>query len=93
MPIYTYKCVVCGQRWEQFNHVSDCYDGECCDTKAQKILDKKSMGKMTLQVYNYWCHGSGTRITGPEQRRRIMKEKGLEEYDGKCGQADYEVDI
>lgn len=76
MPIYEYKCHQCGNQYEEFHQVENRDLSICCGQKAQRIISK-SQGKPV--VYNYYSENADAIFTGPRQKARILKEKGLSE--------------
>jgi putative FmdB family regulatory protein len=76
MPVYDYHCPDCNLTWETYNRV-DCRDNEVC------VCGKKAERKLQFiskpVVYDYYSENLGAQVTGPRQRKRLMKMKNLEE--------------
>lgn len=75
MPLYTYKH--CDKIWETSRLIKDRDNVHCqlCGQKADKLVDE-----IRRPIFmEYFDEGLGTQVTGPKQRQRIMKSKGLEE--------------
>lgn len=73
-PIYQYQCVTCGEKFEEFRHIEDRGNAEHCGEKAKLLIS--STGRPV--VYEYFSENLGSYVTGPAQRARLMKEKGVE---------------
>lgn len=75
MPMYDYECKECNKDWINFHVVDERGDEKCpcCKGEAIRLI---SSGPKPV-VYNYYCDGIGAQITGPEQRAKLMKKKGL----------------
>ena len=80
MPRYDYKCNACGHEFEvvMSSKLLDKFKISCekclCDTKR---LISKTQGKpLVLDTYN---ESADAHFTGPAQRARVLKEKGLVE--------------
>lgn len=74
MPIYCYEC--CGQKWESYHKVDDRKNEFCseCDELAEQV-----MAPTQRPIINeYYSENLGAQVTGPKQRERLMKAKGLE---------------
>ncbi len=75
MPLYTYRH--CDKIWETSRRVDDRDNVNCktCGEKAVKLVDE-----IRRPIFmEYFDEGLGAKVTGPQQRKRLMKEKGLEE--------------
>ena len=76
MPIYEYKCEFCGKTWEDFRKISERYKSDCiCGQKATLKIGNISRPV----ILEYYSENLCTRITGPKQKRDIMRQKGVEE--------------
>jgi len=75
MPAYDYACLTCKREWEAIHTIPDMYNEMCCDEKAKVLISLKS----NPVTYNYFSENLDAWVTGPAQRKRLMKEKHLEE--------------
>lgn len=76
MPLYNYHCENCGLDLEKFNTVENREYMACnCGYPMTKIMSAISK-PIILEYYN---EGLGAVVTGPRQRQRLMKAKGLTE--------------
>ena len=77
MPLYDYECLVCENQWEAFNTIANRHDEVCeCGTVAKMNI---SATRTKPQILGYFSENLNAHITGPAQRHRIMREKGMEE--------------
>jgi putative FmdB family regulatory protein len=78
MPIYEYRCY-CGDRKEVHLRLSELDDVkvicDCGDT-MYRIISKV---QARPQVVEYYSENADAHFTGPRQKARILKEKGLSE--------------
>jgi putative FmdB family regulatory protein len=74
VPLYEYKCKKCGWQFELYKAISERDNVECCGQKAKRLISK-SQGKPVIK--GYFSENLNAHITGPKQRERIMKEKGV----------------
>lgn len=77
MPLYDYRCYSCGREWEAFQRLDDRYDEICECGNTPEIIIKPL--RVKPQIMDYFDEHLDAKITGPAQRRKIMKEKGLSE--------------
>lgn len=78
MPIYSYECKICGEKWEGFRKMNDRHNEKCfCGAQAAVVMSLTAKPV----VYDYYSEGLGCHITGKKQKSKIMKKKGLEEYE------------
>lgn len=81
-PVYTYRCNECGALIEVVEHISQLgskryiCDEKSCDGEMQRMISE-TQGKPV--TYNYFSENLDAHITGIQQKRRVMKEKNLEE--------------
>lgn len=76
MPIYRYHCSSCGKECEIFNSVENREYAFCeCGSPMRKVFSLISKPI----VYDYYSENLGARITGPQHKRRLMKEKNVSE--------------
>ena len=76
MPLYDYSCSKCGREWEASNKVSERYSEVCCSSEANIVISPTRTKPVILEGYNV---GIGEYITGPKQKREMMKKHKLEE--------------
>lgn len=76
MPIYEYKCAICGEEFEAFHWIADRQKQMHCGEKAL-LLISKSQGRPVVK--EYYSENLDARITGPRQKERIMKERNVSE--------------
>jgi len=77
MPIYKYECQKCRTQWDEVHTVDERMNEEHCGVTAIRLISPTAKP----QVYNYYCEGIGAQITGPAQRAKLMKQKGLADAD------------
>lgn len=75
MPLYEYKC--CGQTWDAFHEVPyrDCEVCDTCGKTAKRIFAPPSKPV----VMEYYSEALDSKITGPKQKSRLMKERNVSE--------------
>jgi len=74
MPQYSYFCRSCGREWENFRFINHRNLEVCkCGSKAEIAISTSSRPV----VKEYYCEGLGTVVTGPKQRERLARQKGL----------------
>lgn len=74
MPVYSYICRPCKREWENFRFINHRKLEVCkCGNKAEIAITTNSKPI----VKEYYCEGLQAVITGPKQRERIAREKGL----------------
>lgn len=76
MPLYDYKCAKCEKEWEDFNYLHDRTNAYCCDTRAELVI-KPTRTKPI--IHEYFSENLNTLITGPAQKKRVMKKLNMEE--------------
>lgn len=76
MPTYEYKCNICGERFEGIRSVSDRHNQKHCGVIANLIISP-SQGKPVVK--GYYSENLDAYITGPKQKERIMKQRGVVE--------------
>ena len=74
MPFYDYECDTCGKRFEQSRSVADRHEVVCesCGCNVSIVI-----GRVGVIAYSYYNDALGSEITGPQQKRDLLKEKGL----------------
>ena len=75
MPRYEYLCPECLRNWESFHPISERGNEYCCGVQAKRLIVTSSKPV----IYEYFSENLNAHITGPAQRRKIMKERGVEE--------------
>lgn len=77
MPLYNYHCDNCGRDLELFNTVENRERALCgsCGNNARKVLS--SIARPVIM--EYYSESLDAYITGPRQKQRLMKAKGLSE--------------
>ncbi len=77
MPLYEYKCPQCEEEWDAVHKV------ECRKTEKCPFCDSQAELQMSInarpQVLDYYSENLDTHITSPKQRRKLMKQKDLED--------------
>ena len=75
MPIYCYTH--CVRTWDSVRKIDDRHNELCpeCGETAEILI---TAGARPV-VYDYYDNGLGERVTGPAHRRRLMKQKDLED--------------
>jgi putative FmdB family regulatory protein len=78
MPLYDFKCLSCGKEFESFKKVAEkdlqrCEEQDC--RGKTKTLITQNGGFRYEDGYD---SDLGENITGPAQRAKIMKDRGLE---------------
>lgn len=79
-PVYDYECKDCGLIWESVNKIENRNSEKCKCGGRVKLLISTSAKPV---IYEYYSEALDAHITGPNQRRKIMKEKGFADYDSK----------
>ena len=77
-PVYIYHCGKCERSWEALHWVSERDEEWCCDTRAGRRIPK-SQGRPV--VHEYFSESLNSMITSPKQKRKVMRDKGVEEAD------------
>jgi len=77
MPTYEYECNDCGHRFEKHRAVADRLNVVCesCSKKRVSIVIGSSVG--VISYGSEFCRELGVEITGPRQRKEVLKAKGL----------------
>lgn len=77
MPIYVYKCPDCKHMWENMRRINDRTNEECgaCKVKAAIVITAPARPV----VYDYYSENLGAYVTGPKQKKELMRKKGMEE--------------
>ena len=75
-PLYQYYCEKCEKEWEAMHPICQRTDEECgCGTHAK--IDISKGGKPV--VVNYFSEHLNRQITGPKQKKEVMREMNVEE--------------
>jgi len=78
MPIYSYRCKVCGQAKDQFNTVENRANGpQCCGASTDKMLTACMVQVPGGIDVDYRCPVSGEVVQSMRKRRYIMEQNGL----------------
>ncbi len=77
MPLYEFACNVCSSGWESVRKIEERGDEWCqeCGNLAMVLITNVA----EPITYEYFSENLNTHITGPAQRRRVMREKNMEE--------------
>ena len=76
MPTYDYECLECGFNFEEFTPLINKENIVCsnCSGPTKTLITQHG-----FVFYEGWDNTLQTYLTGPKQRRDIMKDKGIEE--------------
>lgn len=76
MPTYDFECLECGFNFEDFVPLVDKESMKClnCEGDTKTLITQHG-----FVFYEQYDETLQTYLTGPAQRRRIMKERGIEE--------------
>lgn len=79
MPIYAYYCEKCDPdaEWEAFNSINDRHSVLCPECGDKALIAMSITARPVIQ--EYYSDNLQAQITGPAQKKRLMKAKGLEE--------------
>lgn len=83
MPLYEYKCSGCGRLFDKFYEVSKYQESpECqsCYSLSTRIFTP--IYHRSFIIEPYYDYGLGQVIRTSNERKQVMKEKGLEEAHG-----------
>ena len=75
MPIYDYFCD-CGKTWEDIRSVKN---------RNSMVCECGHLAKIAISIparpviHEYYSENLNAQITGPAQKKRVMKAKGMEE--------------
>ncbi|MDE2227274.1 MAG: zinc ribbon domain-containing protein [Patescibacteria group bacterium] len=75
MPLYRYGC--CNKEWENHRSINNRTNERCplCGGKAVIIIT----GTQRPQCHEYYSMALNARITGPKQKKQLMKKLNVEE--------------
>lgn len=76
MPVYRYRCDYCNLEWEAFRSIEKRVEAICDCGKLAKIIIQGISRPVIYEGYN---EGLGAYVTGPKQKKEIMRRKNLEE--------------
>jgi len=76
MPIYPYKCEVCGHEFEEIRSVNGRGDVNHCGVQSRRLIPDR-FGRP--QITEYYSEQLGAMVTGAKQKAQLLKSKGLEE--------------
>ena len=76
MPTYDFECLECGFNFEEFTPLVDKEAMKClnCEGPTKTLITQHG-----FVFYEGYDDTLQTYLTGPGQRKRIMKERGIEE--------------
>ena len=77
MPLYDYECPKCKEKSEVYLCLKDVENTQIVCSICMEDMTRKITTSAKPTIYNYECVGIGEHITGPAQRAKLMKEKGL----------------
>ena len=77
MPLYDYECPKCEGKSEVYLCLKDAENTPVICSNCLEDMKRIISTSSKPIIYNYECVGIGEHITGPAQRARLMKEKGL----------------
>ena len=77
MPLYDFRCEKCDVEVEGYASVASRNEVACpmCGDTMTVLITTRARSV----VYDYFSENLDAYVTGPAQRRRLMKERGLEE--------------
>lgn len=73
MPLYDYRCEVCGRTFEAFHKIAERTHERCCNKIATVLVSCTSKPI----CYDYFDNALDCHITGPKQRAKLMKKGDL----------------
>ena len=78
MPIYEYYCKDCNNDdWEAFHDVDYRNKEKCPDCAKPASIAMSVPGRPV--IIEYYSENLQSQVTGPAQKRQLMKAKGVEE--------------
>mgnify|MGYP001598559743 CR=1 FL=1 len=79
MPMYDVQCPRCGDEWEQLARIEQIVECDGCRVPVQRLISAPHTVADNLDAKSYYDDGLGVHITSRSQRRRLMRERSLEE--------------
>ena len=79
MPMYDFHCPHCGDEWEQLARIEQVIHCDGCQASAQRLISAAVVHPDNYDTKSYYDDGLGVRIESRSQRKRIMRDRGLEE--------------
>lgn len=77
MPLYEYKCEVCGKGHTRLQKMKDVHESKCCGVKSRRIFSPTAF----TDVYTGRYEPALRQYVGTKtERKRLMKEKNLIDY-------------
>jgi putative FmdB family regulatory protein len=77
MPVYEFKCEVCGKAFSKFQSMREEHKAECCNKQSRRIFTPTAF----TDVYTGKYEPALRQYVGTKtERRRLMKEKNLIDY-------------
>jgi putative FmdB family regulatory protein len=83
MPIYTYRCADCAEVTDAYRSVAErdnCPPCEVCGGKTKKII---APYRVHSDMEPYYDWNLDTYVKSRKHRKKVMREKGVEEKFGK----------
>lgn len=77
MPTYDYHCYDCGIEWEAVHKVNE-RELEYCDECGKQAGRYITMTGRPV-ILEYYSENLNAHITGPNHRKEVMRQKGVEE--------------
>lgn len=82
MPLYDVRCPSCAVTWETLGRVDAVIVCPTCGRHAARLISAPVVIADNLDARAYYDDGLGAKITSRSQRRRLMRQKGVEEVGG-----------
>jgi hypothetical protein len=80
--MYDFRCSRCLLTWETLARPDAIVVCDNCGQPAQRLISAPAVIADNLDARSYYDDGLGARITSRSQRKRLMREKGVEEVGG-----------
>lgn len=77
--MYDFSCPLCGDTWEQLARIEQVVHCDGCEVPAQRLISTPSVHPDNYDAKSYYDDGLGVRIESRSQRKRMMRDRGLEE--------------
>ena len=79
MPLYEYRCEKCGEVFDAFRSVEDRKKTKCETCGENAEMQISFTASIQKPIAPYYCEGLGQVVHSRAQRKRVMKERNLEE--------------
>ena len=79
MPMYDVQCPRCGDEWEQLARIEQVVECDGCHVPVQRLISVPHTVADNLDAKSYYDDGLGVRIESRSQRKRLMRDRSLEE--------------